>query len=196
MEPTQNLHFDIWVRIAVGIHGSQVNTAHNTHDETAQLGVVHEGNQNPTTLLYIAGIFPRLEKDRQTRGDYFRKIYEQLWMNCSRNLPRSHMREMKHCLVLVEGNAPGCTGGCISLYLWMEKDCSRLKRDSDMENKALHDLSPNCTHRDSSLKTHVKVFLLVRLQFLQCHSGFSNKLIMPKLVFVTDREPAKITREW
>lgn len=52
------LHFDIWVRVAISIHGSQVNAAHNSHNETVRLGVVHEGDQNPTPLLDLAAIFP------------------------------------------------------------------------------------------------------------------------------------------
>lgn len=60
-----HLHFDIRVRVAIGIHGSQVNAAHNTHKQTVQLGAVHEGDQNPTTLLNLSAIFPRL---RQSRG--------------------------------------------------------------------------------------------------------------------------------
>lgn len=51
------------------------------------------------------------------------------------------------------------------------------------------------THRDNSLETHVEVFLLVHLQFLQRHSGFPNKLIMPELVFITDRQPVEIKGE-
>ncbi|TNN86401.1 hypothetical protein EYF80_003171 [Liparis tanakae] len=36
------LHFDIWVRVAIGIHGSQVDTAYNTHEETVLLGAPGE----------------------------------------------------------------------------------------------------------------------------------------------------------
>lgn len=55
----------------------------------------------------------------------------------------------------------------------------------------------NCVsaHRDNSLEAHVEVSLLVHLQFLQRHSGFPDKLIMPELVFIADRQPAKIKRE-
>lgn len=42
------------------------------------------------------------------------------------------------------------------------------------------------THWDNSLEAHVKVFLLVHLQFLQGHSSFPNKLIMAELVFIAN----------
>lgn len=59
------LHFHIWVRVAICIHGSQVNAAHDAYDEAVRLGAVHEGHQNPATLLHFSAIFPRL---RQSRG--------------------------------------------------------------------------------------------------------------------------------
>lgn len=51
------------------------------------------------------------------------------------------------------------------------------------------------THRDNSLKAHVEVLLLVHLQFLQRHSGFSDKLVVPELVLIADRQPAEIKEE-
>lgn len=54
------LHFDIRVRVAVSVHGSQVNAAHHPHNETVGLGAVHEGHQDPTTLLYLPAVLARL----------------------------------------------------------------------------------------------------------------------------------------
>lgn len=63
MSPTYllYLHFHIWVRVAISIHGSQVNAAHNSNYETVLLGAVHEGDQNPTALFYLSAIFPLLK---------------------------------------------------------------------------------------------------------------------------------------
>lgn len=47
------------------------------------------------------------------------------------------------------------------------------------------------THWNNSLQTHVEISLLVHLQFLQCHPGLSNELVVPKLVLITDRQPAQ-----
>lgn len=58
------LHFDIRVRVAISIHGSEVNAAHDSHDEAVGLGAVHEGHQDPTALLYLSAILPRLRQDR------------------------------------------------------------------------------------------------------------------------------------
>lgn len=57
------LHFDIGVGVAVGIHGSQVNAAHHSHNEAVGLGAVHEGHQDPAALLRFSAIFPRLGRD-------------------------------------------------------------------------------------------------------------------------------------
>lgn len=54
------LHFDIRVRVAISVHGSQVNAAHHSHDETVGLGAVHEGHQDPTALLYLPAVLPWL----------------------------------------------------------------------------------------------------------------------------------------
>lgn len=56
------LHFDIWVRVAVSIHGRQVNTAHNANNKTVGLGAIHKGNQNPSALLDLATILPWLRQ--------------------------------------------------------------------------------------------------------------------------------------
>lgn len=56
-----HLHFDIGVRVAVSVHGSQMNTAHDTNDEPVRLRAVHEGHQNPATLLHLSTLFPRLQ---------------------------------------------------------------------------------------------------------------------------------------
>lgn len=58
-----SVHFDIGVRVAIGVHGGQVNTADDSHDETVGLGAVHEGHQDPTTLLHLAAILPWLRGD-------------------------------------------------------------------------------------------------------------------------------------
>lgn len=57
-----SVHFDIGVRVAVSIHGSQVNTAHDSHNETVGLGAVHEGHQDPTALLHLSAILPWLRR--------------------------------------------------------------------------------------------------------------------------------------
>lgn len=59
------LHFDIWIRVAISIHGGQVDAAHDTHDEPVGLGAVHEWHQNPTTLLYLSALLPRLKQSRR-----------------------------------------------------------------------------------------------------------------------------------
>lgn len=56
------LHFDIWVRVAISVHGSEVNAAHDAHNEAVQLGAVHEGDQNTTTFFHISAIFRRLRE--------------------------------------------------------------------------------------------------------------------------------------
>lgn len=68
------LHFDIRVRVAISIHGSQVNAAHDTHDEAVRLGVVHEGHQNPTALLHLSAIFPRLRRSRGGGGGKYSSV--------------------------------------------------------------------------------------------------------------------------
>lgn len=65
------LHFDIGVGVAVGIHGRQVNTAHHSHHKAVGLGAVHEGHQDPTTLLRLSAVFPRLGRD-STQEKWFR----------------------------------------------------------------------------------------------------------------------------
>lgn len=55
-----NLHFDIWIRVSISIHGSQVNAAYDPHDEAILLGAVHEGHQNATALLCIRALLPWL----------------------------------------------------------------------------------------------------------------------------------------
>lgn len=57
-----HLHFDIWVRVAISVHGSQVDTAYNTHEEAILLGAVHEGDQDPAALLNLSAFFPRLRQ--------------------------------------------------------------------------------------------------------------------------------------
>lgn len=64
------LHFDIGVRVAVGIHGSQVNAAHHSHNEAVGLGAVHEGHQDPAALLCLSAIFARLGR-YSTREKWF-----------------------------------------------------------------------------------------------------------------------------
>lgn len=56
------LHFDIGVRVAIGVHGRQMDTAHDAYNETVLLGTVHEVHQNPAALFYLCAIFPRLKQ--------------------------------------------------------------------------------------------------------------------------------------
>lgn len=68
-------HFDKWVRVSIGIHGGQVNTAHHTHEETILLGAVREGDQDTTTLLHISNLLPTLDEremgERGGKSDFF-----------------------------------------------------------------------------------------------------------------------------
>lgn len=57
------LHLDIWVRVAISIHGSKVNAAHDAHKQAVLLGAVHERDQNATTFFHIAAIFRRLREE-------------------------------------------------------------------------------------------------------------------------------------
>lgn len=54
MPTNDGLHFHERVRVAIGIHGGQVNTADYAHEEPALLAVVHEGDQDASPLLCLS----------------------------------------------------------------------------------------------------------------------------------------------
>ena len=56
-------HFHKGIRVAVGVHGGQVNTAHHPYEEAAKLSAVHQRDENPTALLHLS-IFTRLQTAR------------------------------------------------------------------------------------------------------------------------------------
>lgn len=49
----EHIHFDKWVRISVGVHGSQMSAADHAHNQTTLLTVVRQWHQDATSLLWI-----------------------------------------------------------------------------------------------------------------------------------------------
>lgn len=68
------LHFDIGVRVSIRVHGSQMDTAHDAHNEAALLSAVHEGDQNAPALLYLSAFFPWLHSQSRGGGEWFRGV--------------------------------------------------------------------------------------------------------------------------
>lgn len=89
------LHFDIWIRVTIRIHGRQMDAAHNAYNEAVLLGAVHQGYQNPTTLFYLCAVFPRLWQREEVNSSvgFMIKICINLWGNpscldmCGNRLP-------------------------------------------------------------------------------------------------------------
>lgn len=98
----------------------------------------------------------------------------------------------KHCLIFIESDPSGCSGSCSSLCLWLGGRTRLQQVNKRSRHPEQSTVWRSFTHRHTSLQTHVEIFLLIHFQFLQCHPGFPNKFIMPKLVFITDREPMEI----
>lgn len=53
MSWTEHVHFDKWVGVSVGVHGSQVSAAHHAHNQTTLLTVVHQRHQDTTPVLRV-----------------------------------------------------------------------------------------------------------------------------------------------
>lgn len=47
----EHVHFDKWVGVSIGVHGSQVSAAHHAHNQTTLLTVVHQRHQDTTPVL-------------------------------------------------------------------------------------------------------------------------------------------------
>lgn len=98
------LHFDIGVRVAVSIHGRQVNAAYDAHDEVVGLGAVHQGYQNPAPLLLLAPVLPSLTEGRGV-------------VRLSSESGQTRQQTNTNYLVFVESDPSGAPCCCTSLCL-------------------------------------------------------------------------------